>query len=650
MIHLLPEYGDFFTYFLITSIIFFLFFFLIVILGYIILKFGFNKLFKITKKVPILLNIFLCYGVGLSIYISLSYFLLIFKAFNFYFAYLPLIIIDFLFFLLLIIRKEVNREKLKTSLNNFILKIIRNKMHLISIFIALAIILFFQFSFQWAIISNSKGLIFDDPYTTLEVVTTLTYDGILNKEFSDFFFYPPGFNIFCSGALLISKNYMVIYSFLKFGSINILFLFVLLIFSLTLEIFKKIYIAFVCSMLFLSSYLYTFRMNAFLSSYVATFFICISFVIFITDKKNISLLGFFIPLLYSINAIAAFYYYILIFFFLILFINKVKKYSKIILRFLIITLLIFIPFIVYLQSLGINIIYLIDWYYRLTLNTTSHLQSPSFILSLNINYINPVGGLFDFFFGGDIPYVFKLFPETILFFIIFSLLGLIYKSYRKSNTSKLIHILCILSLFIILFSTNSIVYDSISSGFFTTYHIRILTFYSPLIVILCGFGIRYTEVKIRKLKFYLKKSEKFVNVFNFLFIFLLILSSISIHLDQKEVSSTWMQYPYDDNTIESYFYLRINIPQNSKIMVPNLTHSQSLSQIDRWLYDMELNISPFNLTTTFLEFEQYVIAHNLDFFLLEKSNYDQYIFNNLSYFEEYDSVFENLNYSIYKVN
>jgi len=649
MIHLIPEYGDFFAYFLITSVIFFLFFFLIAILGYIILKFGFNKLVIKTKKIPILLNIFLCYGVGLSVYISLSYFLLIFKVFNFYFAYLPLILFDFLFFLLQIIRKEVNLEKFNTSLNNFILKIKRNKMHLISICIALAIILFFQFSFQWAIISRSKGLIFDDPYTTLEVVTTLTNNGILNKEFSDFFYYPPGFNIFCSGALLISKDYMVIYSFLKFGSINILFLFVLLIFSLSLEIFKRIYIAFVCSMLFLSSYLYTFKMNAFLSSYVATFFICISLVIFITDKKNLPLLGFFIPLLYSTNAIAAFYYYILLFFFLILFINKAKKYLKIILRFIIITLLIFIPFILYLQSLGINIIYLIDWYYRLTLNTTSHLQSTSFIISLT--NIIPVGDIIDFFFGGFIPYVFKLFPETFLLFLIFSLLGLIYNNYRKTNTSKLIHLLCIVSLFIILFSANPIVYNSISSRFFTTYHIRILTFYIPLIVILCGFGIRYIDVKIRKLKLsFKKKSEKFINIFHFLFIFFLIISSISIHLDQKEVSHTWMQYRYDDYTIESYFYLRITVPQSSKILVPNVTNSQSLSMIDRWLYDMELYIAPFNLNTTFLEFEQYIKDRNLDFFLLEKSNYDQYIFNNLSYFEEYESVFENLKYFIYMVN
>ena len=649
MLFLIPEYGDFFSYFLITSLIFFLFFFLIAILGYIILKFGFNKLFNITKKIPILLNIFLSYGVGLSVYISLSYFLLIFKAFNFYFAYLPLIIIDFSFFILLIIRKEINREKLKTSCNNFILKIKRNKMYFISIFIALATLIFFQFNFQWALISRSKGLIFEDPYTTLEAVSTLTYDGILNEEFSSFFYYPPGFNIFCSGALLISKNHMIIYNFLKFGSINILFLFVLLIFSLTLEIFKRIYISFVSSMLFLSSYLYTFRMNAFLSSYVATFFICISFVIFITDRKNISLLGFFIPLIYSINAIAAFYYYILLFFFLILFINKAKKYSKIILRFFIITLLTFIPFILYLQSLGINIIYLIDWYYRLTFNTTSHFQSPNFIISLTS--INLVDGIIDFFFGGFIPYVFKLFPETFLFFLIFSLLGLIYKNSTKTNTSKSIHILGIVSLFIILFSTNPLVYDSISSGFFTTYHIRILTFYTPLIVILCGFGIRYIDVKIRKSQLFLKKKrEKFINIFQFLFIFFLTISSISIHLDQKEVSHTWLQYRHDDMTIESYFYLRTNIPQKSKILVPNLTRSQNFSAINKWLYDMELHISPFNLTTTFLEFEQYSIDRNLEYFLLEKSNYDQYIFNNLSYIEEYELIFENLKYYIYKAN
>ncbi len=649
MILLIPEYGDFFSYFLITSLIFFLFFFLIAILGYIILKFGFNKLFNITKRIPILLNIFLSYGVGLSVYISLSYFLLIFKAFNFYFAYLPLIIIDFSFFILLIIRKEINREKLKTSCNKFILIIKRNKMHFISIFIAVATLIFFQFNFQWALISRSKSLIFEDTYTTLEAVSTLTYDGILNEEFSSYFYYPPGFNIFCSGALLISKNHVIIYNFLKFGSINILFLFVLLIFSLTLEIFKRIYISFVSSMLFLSSYLYTFRMNAFLSSYVATFFICISLIIFISDRKNISLLGFFIPLIYSINAIAAFYYYILLFFFLILFINKAKKYSKIILRFFIITLLIFIPFILYLQSLGINIIYLVDWYYRLTFNTTSHFQSPNFIISLTS--INLVDGIIDFFFGGFIPYVFKLFPETFLFFLIFSLLGLIYKNSTKTNTSKPIHILTIVSLFIILFSTNPLVYDSISSGFFTTYHIRILTFYTPLIVILCGFGIRYIDVKIRKSQLFLKeKREKFINIFQFLFIFFLTISSISIHLDQKEVSYTWLQYHHDDTTIESYFYLRITVPQNSKIMIPNLTRSQNFSAINKWLYDMELYISPFNLTTTFLEFEQYIIDRNLEYFLLEKSNYDQYIFNNLSYFEEYESIFENLNYSIYKIN
>ncbi len=65
---------------------------------------------------------------------------------------------------------------------------------------------------------------------------------------------------------------------------------------------------------------------------------------------------------------------------------------------------------------------------------------------------------------------------------------------------------------------------------------------------------------------------------------------------------------------------------------------------------MELYISPFNLTTTFLEFEQYLMDNNLSYLLLEISSYNQDIFTNLSSSENYTLLFSNLRYYVYFIN
>lgn len=664
MLFLIPEYSEFFAYLSITSIIYFLFFFLVVIFGYIVLKWVLKIFLTVKKEIPKILVIFLSYGIGLSIYFSLSLILLILNSFNFWFAYLPLIIIDCVFIVFQFIKKVEDSNIHDISANLFS-QIRKKRNSYIFVFFLLLILFIFQILFQWPLISESKSLMFEDPYSNLKNIYYYLDNGTNDLSLTDILFYPPGFNIFCAGNLLITENYLIHYVFLKFGAIPMLFLFIIAIFFLTLEIFKKLYISFVCSILFLSCFLYTFRMNAFLSSYFATFIICISLIVFLNDTKLIYLLGFFIPLIYFINPVAAFYYYIiiLIFYIIKLFFRERRKNAKEIFGILIISFLIFLPFIIFLSYHDYSITTLIDWYYRF-IN-----QSLNLKVNVNNRYLISIILIKEFiifFFSGNYAYVLNLFPEAIVFFLVFSLLGFLSRTQKKKKKSlQSIQLLCIIAFFVIIISSNSIFYElNISNNFYNTYNIRSMTFYAPLIVILCGYGFKYLETIIKRISPFFNRYEIFrnnltkhnyilKNLFTIqnLIIILLVSSSIYIHLEQKNHSNQWIQYRFDDYTTESYLFLRLNIPVSSKILTPNFSLNENNSlAINSMLYDMEIWFSPFNLTTKFVEFEQYVFDYDLDYLLIDKMEYNQYIYNNLSNSIIYGLIFENPKYFIYNIN
>jgi len=110
--------------FLLVGLIFILFFFILSVFGYFFLflikKLNKNKENMIFKS--FLEELFLSFGIGVSVYISLGYFLDLFALFNFYTAYLSLIIFNLLFIIYYYREnKEVFKKKCnKDSLYNFL--------------------------------------------------------------------------------------------------------------------------------------------------------------------------------------------------------------------------------------------------------------------------------------------------------------------------------------------------------------------------------------------------------------------------------------------------------------------------------------------------------------------------------------------------
>ncbi|MFX0072651.1 MAG: hypothetical protein ACFFAO_16325 [Candidatus Hermodarchaeota archaeon] len=163
---------DYLPYIFFVGLIFITFFFLLSILGYFILFIIKKKAFKKKKKLEensrtlsFLEQLFISFGLGVSIYISLGYFLDLFKAFNFYTGYLSIIIFDFAF---LIFLTFMNKEKLKTQYRISLFKkrfkeYFSDKNNIICLG-SLVFIIIICTIIQLVIINDSTSLIYTDPF------------------------------------------------------------------------------------------------------------------------------------------------------------------------------------------------------------------------------------------------------------------------------------------------------------------------------------------------------------------------------------------------------------------------------------------------------------------------------------------------------
>ena len=264
------SYWELLFYFLLNSIVFLVFFILITIFGLFFFKIIVRYLLKCEISIHPLRKIFLSFSIGCSIFISLMYIYIIFKIFNFYFVYLPIIIIDMLYFTYLFTSGGLRRDLRSQYIENLKKTIHKNYPCIFKIVLSLVVIFIIQITVQWQVITRSKSLVSSDPFFYLKNIYYLIDNQTISPEIN--YFYVPGHIILCAAISLIYKDYVLIYYFLKFGGIFFLFLFVLVIFFLGLSIFRKIHMSFICSLLLLSFYLYTWRINAFYSSSLAVFF------------------------------------------------------------------------------------------------------------------------------------------------------------------------------------------------------------------------------------------------------------------------------------------------------------------------------------------------------------------------------------------
>jgi len=329
------------------------------------------------------------------------------------------------------------------------------KHYILQVSLVLIIVIGLQYNMQWYIITKSRALISIDPYFNLKQIYYIIDHGTYNSKDLNLV-YPPGFLVFCAGNLLITKDFILIYFFLKFAPFHILTLYLLNIFNITLKIFKKNYLAFISCLLVLNFYMVSFYcFNNFVAKSIGIFFLSISLiVIFEKEKKYLYLLIFFVPLIFLINPIVSifFNFLIIIYFIFITFLfNEENLFGmmKISLCIFLFTILISLPYYIYLVSLEYNINNILSYHsYTFSSENLSLINLSLITLIFNVR-IDQLLKIINYYFT---LYYLNIIFITWLNFLFFSILGFFNFLKIKISNYKNIQILCQSSIVLIIFS------------------------------------------------------------------------------------------------------------------------------------------------------------------------------------------------------
>ena len=667
--------------------ILYFFIILLVIFGNSIFYIIKKKFKRVETKLSISGNLCISFLIGLSVFISLSFIFLALKIFNFFTIYLPLLVIDILYFGIIFWRKWKSFD-LKKNFNNFILKFKEKKIFYIMIFISLLLIFILQINFQWIFFTQNKSLIFSDAFGVFEDVSIIVENG---NYIDNSYFYPPGYFMFCSGALLISPEYTSIYYFLKFGGFFLLTLYLIVIFFLSLKIFKRIYISLFCSILSITYFLFMLRITFFPASSLAVFIILVSLFLFVEHEKFFFINGFLLITLYFIHPITAFFYFILFiaYFFLQILIcdrRNAKNTIKQLFKTFFIMILLILPFFTYLIVMNRNPFNLLTIYNSIfEINTIN----PQFKINYNsIFFLKYIDFFKLFIFKGDFLENYNIITYwTIGNFLLLSLIGLLYKVSNKNFEIRKISLISKISLIIIfILYTISFLING-ESRFFKTYLGRIFEAYTPFIIILTGMGIGFVEKIFRKSYIFIKnhykrffiqakrkikfldkfessfrgiqsnriysikkiKNSKELTVFIIVFSIIFGFSYFSLYnFDKKYLLQFNFQYFYEDDTIEMYSYIKERVSKGSILFMPNFSNQHF--EINHILYDYNITISKFTDRTRRSEILEFITVNNIEYLLLDKSVFIRNrLFSYLSSSNNYELEIENSKYYFYKV-
>ncbi len=290
-----------------TYLIFIFYTLLLTLFGY-----GFVYILqKINKKkwnLSLLEKLFVSYGVGILIFIEISYIASYFGKFNFFTILLPLLLVDLFILYLIFPRRKI--KDIKTYLQTFKIK---NHLNQVQDIILILIVFLCQFLLLWPIISSSSALLAYDPYLWVNDVLYLISNGRVNDIQRNYqgYTYPWGFIFICSGNVLISPDFATIYYFMKLCPFPFLNWYLLLIYSLGKRFIKWPSLVFLSLLLVLINRYFLYRTIMFLSSSLAILLILIIFLIIITNIPN-WLIGFMLPGIILINPIYSIFAMLLI--------------------------------------------------------------------------------------------------------------------------------------------------------------------------------------------------------------------------------------------------------------------------------------------------------------------------------------------------
>ncbi len=648
-------------YTIIVSSLFFFFCICISIFGRIFFELFEKKINKSKWNLNFLEKFFVSFGFGLSIYISICFLLDFFMIFNFFSAYLSVIIVDIIYTTIIVFRNKPTRTRIINLITLIKSKILNNYKALIII----SAIIIVQFLLQYPLLTERISLLGTDSFYWLNRTIFLLDNQYIARNTIQIY-YPDGFVYFSAACLLPFSNFELDYFFFKFAAIPLLSLYLINISIIIKRFFKNnYYLIFGLLMVLTSNYLIS-RLNNFITSSIPTFLILISFII-IYSNCPIYLLGFFFPILYFFNPFYGLIYGMaIILYVLIKFFYKEKTFRFFIfdlIKIVMLSSILLIPYVIYLFLLAnFNISSLFFfWYKTMVTNRVSSgniyihnnyitLNLTSLVLLENTNISSTV--LKDFL---------SLENYLISFFIIFSFIFLLIPT--KGNSKKIernliiITKICVILLLLIYFlpSVLSNFSPILSGSTYLTFKMRFLeAFCAPIIIAAC-FTFRTILDKAELLTKYLivkfvrygrlcmnGKWSKIFKIKNILII-ILILSSVGTYINHTNV---YRDYYFTENEIEVYFFIKQNIPHSSEILFQDYSESDKnyLSHILGYDYELKMwNYASENETET----RNYVKEEKIKYILLDLDMINSTESNNYIKDSRFDMVFENDRYLIF---
>lgn len=618
----------------IVGILFFSFFCIISILGYIPLFLIQKRKRKIYQKYSNLEIVIISYGLGIAIYIFLCYILNIFQAFNFFTAYLSILLLDIAFLIYYLIKNGRNIFSKYNKIwikNHFLKKSDFASLIFISIIFISAFILF------WVIISESIGLIKRDPYLWYEDIYFLLEKGLINDVRLGFG-YPSGYVFVTSGFLLVWSDPLIGYFFIKMASVYYFFFFIITSYFILKDIFKKNYLIFFSLLLLLISNYFLSRAILNIPSSLASIIVLISFLV-IFKQYPYYLLGFFIAAIFLIHPLTLFFYLpVLFIYFLIKFLFNIRN-KKLLFKgglsisfMLIIIIILLLP---YMLNYPEEILNLYDWYEKL-------INEPRFNPNLNNTIIEYIEikllriPLYDFLANfidrGFLNRFHNITSHSIGIFFFASILGMIINLFYRKKNIVIFNISVLFVLFI-----NFLPYFKTNLDFIDIFKYRSLeTFVLPIIIMAIFFfqfvlkiAKKATNLLILKIKSYNLIINKFQPISKILridmIILLLLFTNAFIVKFERELPG--YSYYYDDDYVEIILYLRRNAESNSIICHPYLERTD----IHHILYDMELYHYNFSNTPNLYDFIEDMRYKLTDYFIINNSEITEQWKNNKYY-------------------
>ncbi|TFF90354.1 MAG: hypothetical protein EU548_03430 [Promethearchaeota archaeon] len=659
---------NYIPYFFLVGLIFFIHFLIITVFGYFILHLIKKYQIKeeeITKSTSFLEEIFISFGIGISIYISLGFLLDIFSLFNFITAYLFFVILDILIVIYLVFtnKKDLKMENLKSKYKQILKPWFSNKTNIIFLGVV-GLTLSFILIIQWNISIEATSLNYSDPFKWYQS-TFYLLDNSHTDWYNSDYNYPLGFAFFNGGILLIYPDYLLGYYFFKFMPLYFITLYIIIAGIIIRKLFNKKYLI-ILSFLFIATSRYLFsRMFLYISSSLATLLLIIAILIII-NKYPDYLLGFFIASLYLTHALTAFYFIFVLSGFFVVKLSWLINYRE---RFLsqiysVITLIIIVVALLVPYLIGIYVIYgdtYLDFlnYFFGRFEDTEYLylfNNPENHHKKLIKLIFPLEFFKSIINTNLLNLLDELFRNSIYLFFIFPILGLfIYIKQNKGEINK--EILLFFKLFIIvILIIYFISYVNPNLQFLIKFRKRILQSFNLPIVIMAVFTIQWIVHETKKLSTYLairfKSYNSLITRNKFCLRLFKIESLIIIFLMASLGSSVLThRYPdynyiYEDELVEVVLHLRDHAEPNSKI----LREDFDSTVVFRVLYDMKDKEWELNETSTYDDLLLEIDNRGIDYLIFSKDYFDNNtIEDSLCRNSDFKELVENDEYILFKI-